>query len=577
MNGQETNNPVGPAPESGVIDEKTCSLPVGQQNDLEMGAKTKEMMSVLMGELKDKLEGQKDIARATGDRRLLAITVAELKLFELVRDKTTMGEVVARWLPTLAVEDRDIRGFASTMTDGVAKFIHGLVPWRQLKAGPEVVKKYAQSRIDLSERIKHAVPKEANAWASGVIKGQPDLSGWLPELYRTNAVWSITRFLIDGKIRLLTSLATRLMKLEDMESCTLEQLSDMLLQERQIKHLLIGELYAVLVQIYVTTFSLYWDYINLPVQLDYGGMVSAKGLCQQEGAADCSCEVCKTGKSYKQTSIERIDWMDKLVGPSIVQSKAWGAYAPFIGAIGELGLVKSGALLSELATSAKNVLDAGLELAAERRQNAVVQTDAHKERKQGEKTQVALKARISELERQMEQMRLARARRGEQPGAALVPVAQPSDQKTVRKTEEALRAELAKKTHELERTSELLHSILSANDTDGTEQPKPALSLEEVKQKRGVVIGGHDNLTYKLRREMPNCTFYNPDVKMLDEDAVRNSEYILFFTGYVNHCLTGHALRLARLHSIPCGYTDRTNVNLVMKDVEAIFAEVGKF
>lgn len=135
-----------------------------------------------------------------------------------------------------------------------------------------------------------------------------------------------------------------------------------------------------------------------------------------------------------------------------------------------------------------------------------------------------------------------------------------------------MRDELDAKTNELRNTNALLTAILSPQD-ENTEQDLETISLDEIRLKRGVVIGGHYNLTDKLRKELPNCTFYSPDAKSVDANIIKNCEYVLFLTEYVNHNVSGHALNLSRDHKIKQGYTNKTNVQLVLDDIADMFAK----
>lgn len=531
-------------------------------------ASGRALLDKMADHLVTQLQANKATSIASGDRRLQALAIAEIKLLEFIRSTENLVMALGRWTRALPMEDRAPRGLNS-VRKSVGNFVQKMTSWRQFRQGPDVVKRFSTERVDLAERIKLNVPKESHAWALEELKRQPDLGIYVPELVRINALFSITNYIVRDKMYLLPMLAMELVKQDDMDAWTLEQLVDAMMKSKDFRSYLADEIYGALVQIYVLAFSHYWDFINQEEQLENGGMYHENGLCLEDGAPHCQCKYCKNGTSFKQTASERLEWLDKTAGAVVVQSKSWGIYAPLVQALGRLDIQGRKELLWEMTGTNCVLFNAGKELAEERRLNGVTKSEAHKERKKFEKDLAQARARHSELERTIEQMRKARDRRGDVPAAADTSSIE-EELKQAKKMNELLRTELGKKDKERERVGELLRSILSSTDS---EQPHAPIKLtpEELRQKRGVVIGGHYNLVAKLRKELPNCTYYSPDVKSLDEDAVRNSEYILFFTGYVNHCLTGHALRLSRLHNIPCGYTDRTNVNLVLEDVAAVF------
>lgn len=516
------------------------------------------------------LKAAKDAGAATGDRNVQARAVAELKLFELIRDTERLVGTIGRWVGALTMEDRLVRGSSSAVREGFAGYVQKLSFWRHMKQGPDVVRDFAQDRIDLAERIKATVPKEASAWALAELAERKDLSIYLPELVRSDALFSFTQFIAEEKYRMVQTLAKEIEKLDNMDAWTTEQTADALIGMQYFREFVVSEMYAILVKIYIMAFSTYWLFINTNEQVDFDELDEVEGLCRTPEVDNCQCEYCKKGISFRQSPADRIEWLDKTAGAAVVNSKVWGAHEPFIQAISKLDIQSRSRVLWAIGGTAAKLWDTCRELVEERRLKDVALKDLNKEKKRGEKEVSQLKIQVAGMHRQIEEMRAARARRGgDQPQGDTSHLEE--ELKQSKKTVELLRADLAKKEEERARTGELLRSVLSAVDEGEEEETRAVASMPaaDLRQMRGVVIGGHNNLLAKLRKELPNCVFYSADAKTVDEDAVRNSTFILFIAGYVNHCLTGHALRLSRLYSIPCGYTDRTNVNLVLEDVTA--------
>jgi len=119
---------------------------------------------------------------------------------------------------------------------------------------------------------------------------------------------------------------------------------------------------------------------------------------------------------------------------------------------------------------------------------------------------------------------------------------------------------------------ELLDAVLSA---PAPKEAKP-LTREETKALRGVVIGGHPIQINKLRKLLPNCTYYSADQKRIDDNNLRESQFVMFITGYCNHSLADNALRLCRRHDIPTGYSAHVNPDRFLKDIAKLIGREGE-
>ena len=128
------------------------------------------------------------------------------------------------------------------------------------------------------------------------------------------------------------------------------------------------------------------------------------------------------------------------------------------------------------------------------------------------------------------------------------------------------RQELEEKTSQLGDARNLLDALLGGAHPETTEASEP-MTKHEFRRLRGVVIGGHQNFTSKLRKLLPDCLFYSVDQRRVDEPAVRERQFVLFFAGYCNHPLAEHALRISRLYGIPCGYTAHVNIPMCLQDI----------
>ena len=117
----------------------------------------------------------------------------------------------------------------------------------------------------------------------------------------------------------------------------------------------------------------------------------------------------------------------------------------------------------------------------------------------------------------------------------------------------------------------LLDAIIQESSSVSEDEPAQ-LTPEQVRDFRGVMIGGHETFIAKLRKIMPNCLFYSADHKRIDAAALRERDAVIFFTGYCNHSLVNLAMRECRVHGIPFGYSSHVNIEMFLVDVAKIMA-----
>ena len=514
------------------------------------------------------IETIKASAKERGDKKAEAFAIASLSFYRFIKNRSAIVGAVKKWVD-LIERNAIIKNFPfiRSTNENLVTYIHSKSKWRSLKQGPEAVRKFAQERADLAERIKTIIPKEASAWATSQV-ASGDLNVYIPQILRTHNLYFLVDEISDCKFFILPELSKKIVKLDDMELWSEDHVTSALFEIKEIRSLIIDELYRVIFSSYATTAMSFWMFLNQHEQIDESESAKYDFPSGNVHGNDCDCEDCQHDRRIS----EGVDpnWMISLVGNTICESKAWGSFAPFIKTIFDLDGTAQFRLLCELSNANAVVWRAGQDLIEEHRLKEVALKDARKDKKQSEKDMEHTKAQIANLNRQVDQMRKARTK----PGSKPVPVDTSSLEEELRlskKANEQIRDGLSKKEAELKQVYALLDSVLSSQQEEDS-LVSVKLTPAEFIEKRGVMIGGHYTLITKLRKELTNCVFYSPDAKSLDDDAVRNCEYILFITGYVNHSLTGHALRLSRLYNIPCGYTTRTNVPLILEDVAAIFA-----
>ena len=514
------------------------------------------------------IETIKASAKERGDKKAEAFAIASLSFYRFITNRNAIAGAIKKWIGL--IERNAITknfSFIRQTNENLVTYIHSKTKWRSLKQGPEAVKRFAQERADLAERMKSIIPKEASAWAAAQL-ASGDLNAFVHQILRSDNLYYLAAEITDCKILVLPEFAKKIDQLDDMESWTEEQVIQALFEIKEIRSLLTDELFRVIFSVYAMTAISFWMFINQHEQIE--GTESPKNDSFSELAHnnECDCGDCQHDRRISE-GVDP-DWMIPLVGNAIGESKAWGNFAPFIKSIIGVDSKAQYRLLCEISSANAVVWRAGQDLVEEHRLKEAALKDARKEKKQAEKDMEHVKAQIANLNRQIDQMRKARTKPGSQP--VPVDISPFEDElRQAKKSNEQMRDEIGKKEAELKQVYALLDSVLSSQHDEGTEH-SIKLKPSELLEKRGVMIGGHYTLITKLRKEFTNCLFYSPDAKSLDDDAVKNCEYILFITGYVNHSLTGHALRLSRLYNIPCGYTTRTNVPLILEDVATIFS-----
>ncbi len=111
-----------------------------------------------------------------------------------------------------------------------------------------------------------------------------------------------------------------------------------------------------------------------------------------------------------------------------------------------------------------------------------------------------------------------------------------------------------------------------------TEEDIPAteedLSVMEnaIRQKRIVIIGGHDNWTKKLKNRFPDWVFFSPTVSGTWNDKILlGADYSFFFTDTISHSTYNKFLNVIRERKLPFGYIAEINLE---KNIRQIYKEV---
>lgn len=488
----------------------------------------------------------------TKTNRANAIKMASDSIAELTNSKEKLTSALKLWLSRitqkrsnrLASIIREINSFAPVLIERNNR-------WKVLNQSIESVRNFAQARVDLKERIKLNMAKDAAAWAEREIENCDDLSEFLPDLVSVDMISDLG--LGIKAFKQLRTLIVERIEHQNINDWTSEDLIEFLAEHNEIKVSMIDYIYKALMKLYT---------IESLVQMVHFD------------SHDETRETYSSDKVYKKVeeSIEEETILQKSVKHAVTTSKMWGEFTPLVGALSRMDFSDREIILQEMHDERHVICDAGKDGIEKQRLLEVTIKTSHKENAHKQKELEQALAKIVSQNGQIDKLK-ERLKKNTPPEPELRTDASSMEEnlKLARKMIEQVKAEYDKKADQLDRVESLLKSVLSSGDDADTKTPVH-LTTDEIRSKQGVIIGGHYGLISKLRKELPNCVFYSPDAKTVDETVVKKSEYVFFFTGYVNHLLTGHALRFVRLYDIPCGYSDKTNIPLVLEDIATVFA-----
>jgi len=499
-----------------------------------------------------------------------AAKITEAKLKHFTHDDSLMRGLVYGWLEIIAKGDRSLLRTDHTIIARTKfeELLRTKVQWKGLAVMPSI-EDLVNPRIALAERCVAIIPNEGRKWMLSTLANNPDLTIFFHELLRYLTYWKTSLKDVVACDETKRDMLRQLKLMPDMQAWTVEQTHNLLLKNQGISKYLAYMLQTMLETTYLNTINLYRLFVDQSGVHPTLGMEDEKGLCMKDGAIDCDCANCSAGTSYKQTSIERIEWHRNIVGDAITQSKVWGEYNDFIMKVHELDVatfVSVGSKFGETSCIAALCVE-GYKI-----QSKAYEIRIKEMQSQVSKTERALTSCTSvntNLNNKLQALQQGRIV-ADTIGSNSSKKAETNKRESIRQIKQ-MRDELDMKANELIQTKELLKAILSPQE-GSIEQNSATISLSEVCLKRGVVIGGHYGLTDKLRRKMPNSIFYSPDAKSVDVAIIKNSEYVLFLTEYVNHNVSSHALNLCREHNIRQGYSNKTNVQLVLEDIAHMFA-----
>ena len=136
------------------------------------------------------------------------------------------------------------------------------------------------------------------------------------------------------------------------------------------------------------------------------------------------------------------------------------------------------------------------------------------------------------------------------------------------KLEEA-EAEIRKYEEERDELIALREHVYHSTEDDIGEAGEEIGEMEQaVAEKKIVIIGGHDNWTYKLKNRFRKWVFFSPQVSgTMNERILDHADRVFFFTDFISHSTYGKFLKVVRDHNIPYGYIHTINIERNIKQV----------
>lgn len=141
-------------------------------------------------------------------------------------------------------------------------------------------------------------------------------------------------------------------------------------------------------------------------------------------------------------------------------------------------------------------------------------------------------------------------------------------------TERCRRLEEAERTLEQHRNEheELValreHVYQSTEDNVPVPEERLTDMEKQIAEKRIIIIGGHDNWTYKLKNRFPLWSFLSPRTSgSVDDRLLRHAEHVYFFTDCIEHSTYLRFIRIVREKHIPFGYIHTINIKANIRQI----------
>lgn len=105
---------------------------------------------------------------------------------------------------------------------------------------------------------------------------------------------------------------------------------------------------------------------------------------------------------------------------------------------------------------------------------------------------------------------------------------------------------------------------------DQQEEYKPAsedVSLEELKDYKAVVLGGHERWQAKMKELLPGFIFIHPDNKSFDLRILDGINTVFVYVNYLNHAIYERMMEAIQGTDIKIIYLNQQNEDIVLKQM----------
>jgi len=107
---------------------------------------------------------------------------------------------------------------------------------------------------------------------------------------------------------------------------------------------------------------------------------------------------------------------------------------------------------------------------------------------------------------------------------------------------------------------------LNLNDNCDNEHSDENL-YDYIQNKKIIIIGGDKEWRRRFRIKYPEIRTLNGFNENFDINALNNSDFIFFYTKYMNHSTFHKAMNYIKFNECKFGYIGKTNMNLVEKEI----------
>lgn len=117
---------------------------------------------------------------------------------------------------------------------------------------------------------------------------------------------------------------------------------------------------------------------------------------------------------------------------------------------------------------------------------------------------------------------------------------------------------------ELYALRELFYEIGKQQEEDSGSVTFDPSFAEDIRDLRGVVVGGHKNLQNKLSALLPQWRFYEAKQRVIPKDVLLNSDIVVFFTGHIDHATYYSTMNTIGSQKGALLYIENTNLDYIM-------------